>query len=87
MIRLIFIIAAFYFVTRVLKSFFKTSLTGNRSVKDNDLAKIDDVMIKDPVCNVYFPKRDGVLLKEKGKKIYFCSSECRDTYLASMGKK
>ncbi len=85
MIRFIFIIAAIYFVTRFLKSFLKNSQSGNASLKDNSLVKIDDVMIKDPVCNVYFPKRDGVHVKIKGKHIYFCSSECKDTYMASKG--
>ena len=53
------------------------------SVKPDDkiAGQIDDVMIKDPVCDVYFPKREGVHLKYKGKDLYFCSSECKDKYL------
>ena len=43
--------------------------------------EIDDVMIKDPVCEVYFPKRDGVHLKTDGQDLYFCSPECRDKFI------
>jgi uncharacterized protein len=49
---------------------------------DRDLSKIDDVMIKDPYCNVYFPKRDGVQLRFRGEDLYFCSDACRDNFLA-----
>jgi YHS domain-containing protein len=38
-------------------------------------------MIKDPVCDVYFPKKDGVSLNYGGKEMYFCSIECRDKFL------
>ena len=40
----------------------------------------DDVMIKDPQCGVYFPKREGIGLKVDGETVYFCSEKCRDDY-------
>ena len=49
--------------------------------------EIDDVMIKDPVCKVYFPKRDGVHLKTDGQDLYFCSSGCRDKFIDMRSKK
>jgi hypothetical protein len=45
--------------------------------------RIDDVMIKDPQCGVYFPRRDGIVLKSGGDDLLFCSPECRDKYLAA----
>jgi hypothetical protein len=45
--------------------------------------RIDDLMIKDPQCGVYFPRRDGIALKSGGEDLLFCSPECRDKYLAA----
>lgn len=49
-------------------------------------SQVDDVMIKDPVCGIYFPQRDGVILKAAEEILYFCSIECRDSYLAQQSK-
>jgi YHS domain-containing protein len=49
---------------------------------DEELSRIDDVMVKDPYCNVYFPKRDGVQVKHKGQDLYFCSDTCREKFMA-----
>ena len=45
--------------------------------------EIDDVMIKDPYCEVYFPRRSGIHLRHDGQDLYFCSAECRDKFVAS----
>ena len=43
--------------------------------------QIDDVMVKDPVCGVYFPQREGVELQDGGQRLIFCSKACRDRYV------
>jgi len=43
--------------------------------------EIDDVLIKDPVCDVHFLRRDGVHLKADGQDLYFCSPECKDKFV------
>jgi YHS domain-containing protein len=53
-----------------------------RSVSGKATGEIDDIMIKDPYCEVYFPKRTGVHLKHAGEDLYFCSADCRDKFLA-----
>ena len=52
-----------------------------RGVRPHSAGQIDDIMVKDPFCETYFPKRDGVHLKLGGKDLYFCSTDCRDQYL------
>ncbi|MBF0120316.1 MAG: YHS domain-containing protein [Desulfobacterales bacterium] len=47
--------------------------------------EIDDVMIKDPYCEVYFPQRTGIKAIINGKEFFFCSKECRDKFLANKG--
>ena len=43
--------------------------------------KVDDVMVKDPVCGIYFPQREGVALQHDGQRLVFCSKACRDRYV------
>jgi YHS domain-containing protein len=49
--------------------------------------EIDDVMIKDPYCEAYFPRRSGVHLRQDGQDLYFCSAECRDKFVESQDAK
>jgi YHS domain-containing protein len=39
------------------------------------------VMIKDPVCGIYFPQREGIELQHGGQTHMFCSVACRDRFL------
>jgi uncharacterized protein len=64
----------------------KTWLGGSASsrqdhVDSHNPNQVDDVMIKDPVCGAYFPKRNAVTLNKGGRTIHFCSTECRDRYI------
>ena len=43
--------------------------------------RIDDLMVKDPVCGIYFPQREGVTLSRGGQTFLFCSATCRDRFL------
>jgi YHS domain-containing protein len=58
----------------------QSGLTKN-SVSGKTVQEIDDEMIKDPVCDIYFPKKDGVHLRFNGKDHYFCSTACRDKFV------
>lgn len=81
MLRLLIILAIIYLIIRSIKSWWPKSITSQQSVSSRTAGEIDDVMIKDPFCDVYFPKRNGVSLKIDGKELYFCSTTCRDEYV------
>lgn len=49
--------------------------------------RIDDVMVKDPVCGIYFPQREGVELKRGGQTFLFCTAACRDRFLEMQKQK
>ena len=53
-----------------------------KTVSGKEAGQIDDVMIKDPYCEAYFPKRNAVHLNLNANDLYFCSKECRDKYIA-----
>jgi YHS domain-containing protein len=58
-----------------------------KTVAGENTGKIDDVMVKDPFCQAYFPKRNGLRLKVNGEDLYFCSQQCRDKFVELNDKK
>ena len=79
--RLLIIIGVAYLAYRALKSWMLKNVSTKRTVSGKTTGEIDDVMIKDPFCQAYFPKRSGVHLKSDGEDLYFCSNECRDRFI------
>ena len=37
--------------------------------------------VKDPHCQIYFPKNSAHVLNHDGKLYYFCSDECKQNFL------
>jgi YHS domain-containing protein len=85
-VRLLILAALLYLAWRALKSWMAGGAIGRRTGGDLQSDVADDIMVQDPVCKVYFPKRDGVHLRSGGKDLYFCSPECRDRYLEDQSK-
>ena len=86
MIKILIYILLIYIGYRVIKSIMAPSdFSTGRSHRDT--GPVDDIMIKDPVCEIYFPKKDGVCLNFDGNEICFCSRECRDKFIDLHTKK
>ncbi len=79
--RLLVLLAIIYLGYRALKSWMIQSGLSQQEVSGETTQHIDDEMIKDPVCDVYFPKKDGVHLRKDGADYHFCSTACRDKFL------
>jgi len=77
--KLLILVLIGYLAYRSFKSWILNSAQ-QRTMQDNPAAEIDDDMVKDPYCGVYFAKRDGVLLRHQGQDIYFCSETCKEKY-------
>ncbi len=82
MIKILILVGLGYLAYRFLKSWMFQGISSARGDAPQTAGQIDDVMIKDPFCETYFAKRDGVHLKLNGKDLYFCSSDCRDKFIA-----
>jgi hypothetical protein len=80
MIKLIVFFIVGYLLLRVLKSWIQGARPSER-VSRRTAGEVDDVMVKDPYCQAYFPERRGVPLEIGGQRLLFCSPECRDRYL------
>jgi YHS domain-containing protein len=53
-----------------------------QKISSKSVDTIDDVMIKDPFCKTYFPKRNGIRFMKDGQEFIFCSKDCRDKFIA-----
>ena len=84
--KLLILLLIGYLAYRSLKSWILNS-SQQSTMQGNTAAEIDDEMVKDPYCGVYFAKRDGVLLRHQGQDIYFCSEACKEKYSTSSGDK
>jgi len=80
--KLLILLLIAYLGYRGLKSWMMQNMPSDKSVSGGASGEIDDVMVKDPYCEVYFPKRDGVRLRHQGEELYFCSPDCRDKFLS-----
>lgn len=86
MVRFLILFAVGYLLYRSLKSWMYPNISTKKTVSGNTAGRIDDVMIKDPQCETYFPKRDAVHLNLGTEDLFFCSKKCRDKYLAGHKK-
>jgi len=85
--RLLILLGLFYFVYRALKSWMAPRNTQKTATYHQATPEIDDVMVKDPFCEVYFPKRDGIRMTHKGQELFFCSTQCRDKFIEAHSDK
>lgn len=86
--RLLIFIAIIYILYRLLKSWLSKHLPpSGPPASGPTTGEIDDIMVKDPYCEVYFPKRKALHVKLAGEDLYFCSPACRDKFLESKSDK
>lgn len=84
MIRFILYGILIYVGYRILKPWVASLV---KSSEDNSVASSEDTeLIPDPHCGTYFLRQRGVEAKIGGRKVYFCSEECRDKYMLSHGE-
>lgn len=87
MIRFIILAVVGYVAYRALRSWMLPNPPSSESVGGKKAGEIDDIMIKDPYCEAYFPKRNAVNLKFNGEVMQFCSTRCKDGFLADQSEK
>ena len=86
MIKILILFCVAFLLYRSLRSWMFPD-TSKKTVSGKATGHIDDVMIKDPYCEAYFPQRKAVHLNVKGSDLYFCSKECRDNYITGQKQK
>lgn len=84
--RFIILCLLIYLAYRAVKTLIAQSKPARTPEAAGGMIPVDDVMVKDPVCETYIPKRDGIRVTVNGETITFCSTACRDKYLDKTGK-
>lgn len=87
--KLIIILLIGYLIYREVKKRMSKPSVHQQAAEHRAAGEIDDIMVKDPSCGVYFPQKDGIHLRHDGEDLYFCSEACRDAFLnrtASSGR-
>lgn len=53
--------------------------SNRQSAEADDLA-VHDQLVEDPVCHIYIPKRQAIVLQDGDTSVFFCSEQCRKMY-------
>jgi YHS domain-containing protein len=82
-LRLLIFWAILYFGYRAIKSIMFGAITHQHRepLQNNRQQTVIDEMVQDPICGVYFPRKDGIRAKMNGQEILFCSKACKDKFL------
>jgi YHS domain-containing protein len=78
----LFIFALFiYVIYRLLTGGRKKKSVGTerRNAAQSELPAAD-LLVEDPVCHIYIPKRQAIVLHDTKTPVYFCSEQCRKIY-------
>lgn len=76
MIRFLIILLLAYLAYKVLRWLLSSP---TKLGKENELSSPTE-LVQDPVCKTYIPIRDAEKRVIGGKKYYFCSRECADSF-------
>lgn len=56
-----------------------------RSAPTRPAERPGGTLVRDPQCGTYVPESRALALKRGGATMHFCSTTCRDTWLAGQG--
>lgn len=82
-LKLILFLLALYFLFKCLKLLFGSGgPQGAKASKPtfSEAPRQIREMVQDPVCKVYVPKKEALCLEQGGRKHYFCSRSCMETF-------
>lgn len=83
--RLLIIIVLAVVIYRGLKSWLGQDTARQQRRSDRQSGQIDDDMVQDPLCGIYFPRRQGIAFRDRGKDLLFCSEKCKQNYVQRIG--
>jgi uncharacterized protein len=78
MIRLL-LLAVLFFLAYTLWGALARLLT-HRPGPPPEKTDQGEEMVRDPQCGTYLPRGEALTRTVKGRRYYFCSSECRDAF-------
>ena len=83
--RLVVIGVLLYILYRLLTGPEKQKVSGRGKASRSSDGNVQDVLVEDPVCHTYIPRRQAIQLHHDKKMYYFCSDKCCQTFLKNKG--
>ena len=84
-LRIIILVILFYMAYRLFFKDHKPAATARKGRSHPADIPLSDTLEEDPVCKKLVPSRQAVQLEWQGKKLYFCSQECCNTFRTNQG--
>lgn len=84
-LRLVVIGVLLYILYRLLTGPRKKKVSGRGKEAGTSGGQVQDILVEDPVCHTYIPKRQAVQLHHDKKMYYFCSDKCCQMFLKNKG--
>ncbi len=84
--RLIILGVLIYLLYRLLRNLLSGAVFHGQKIDEKTAnGRVEDEMVKDPQCGVYYPKKDMIPFLKDGKINYFCSQKCKDEFERGSG--
>lgn len=80
-IRIFILAVLFYILYRLLFGKKKAKKKQSTVTDSPGDSTSQDVLVEDPVCHTYVPKKQAIAAIKNGEKYYFCSDKCCQTFL------
>jgi uncharacterized protein len=81
MVKLLIFAVFFYVLYRLLVGALrKKPLRRDSGRQGTAHLPAHDLLVKDPVCHIYIPKSQAIVLQDTETPVYFCSEQCRKIY-------
>ncbi|MFC1524266.1 YHS domain-containing protein [Thermodesulfobacteriota bacterium] len=81
--RLIILLILFYILYRLI-------VRGKKNVEQEktrpEKLPVQDVLVQDPVCHTYIPKKQALHFVQGNETYHFCSEDCRKAFLTEKGE-
>ena len=81
-LRIVILIILFYLLYRLL--FAGRTAAAKRKGRKQEESE-SDILKEDPICGKLVPSRQAEVLVSQGKRYYFCSRKCRDSFRQQQG--
>ena len=81
-LRIVILIILFYLLYRLL---FAGRTAAAKRKKRKEEESESDILKEDPICGKLVPSRQAEVLVSQGKRYYFCSRKCRDSFRQQQG--
>jgi len=85
LLRLLFLLMIFLLIQKVISYIFRGLFSSGGWKQTNEVSSgnkaIRGRMVKDPQCGMYVASSLALSVQEKGQTLFFCSEDCRNTYL------